>query len=89
MSTIAAIHVFCQGNPSLGSAVVDGLLAWAAFLGASTAFWSALPAAVALFIPSRPDSLSQRIDRELGQGLLVGTLFGALLFFVFVARIVS
>jgi hypothetical protein len=89
MSTIAAIHVFCQGNPSLGSAVVDGLLAWAAFLGASTAFWSALPAAVALFIPSRPDSLSQRIDRGLGQGLLVGTLFGALLFFVFVARIVS
>jgi hypothetical protein len=89
MSAIATIRVFCGGNPSFGTAVVNGLLAWAAFLGASTAFWSAVPAAVALFIPSRPESLSRRINRGLGQGLLVGMLFGALLFFVCVARIVS
>ena len=89
MSVIATIRILCEGNPSLGTAAVNGLLAWAAFVGASTAFWSALPAAVALFIPSRPDALSRRIDRGLGQGLLAGMLFGALLFFVVVARIVS
>lgn len=89
MSAIATIQILCEGHPSLGTSVVNGLLAWAAFLGASTAFWSALPAAVALFIPSRPDSLSRRIDRGLGQGLLIGMLFGGLAFLVFVARLVS
>jgi hypothetical protein len=89
VTAIATIRVFCEGNTSLGTAVVNGLLAWAAFLGACTAFWSALPAAVALFIPSRPDSLSRRIDRGLGQGLLIGMFVGALLCFVFVARLVT
>lgn len=89
MTPIATIHVFCEGHPSLGSAVVNGLLAWATFVGVCTAFCSALPAAVALFIPSRPDSLSRRINRGLGQGLLAGMALGALMFFVFVARIVS
>jgi hypothetical protein len=89
VTAIATIRIFCEADTSLGSAVVNGLLAWGTFLGASTAFWSAVPAAVALFIPSRPDSLSRRIDRGLGQGLLIGMFVGALLFFVFVARIVS
>jgi hypothetical protein len=89
MSAIAVIHILCEANPSLGTAVVNGLLAWAGVLGGCTVLFSGLPAAVALFIPSRPAALSRRINRGLGLGLLAGILLGALLFFVFVARIVT
>jgi hypothetical protein len=89
MSTIATIRVFCEANPSLGSAAVNGLLAWAGVLGGFTVLFSGLPAAVALFIPSRPDSLARRINQGLGIGFTVGMLLGPLLFFVFVARIAS
>ena len=89
MSAIAIIRAFCEANPSLGTAVVNGLLAWATVLGGCTIAFSGLPAAVALFIPSRPQALSRRINRGLGQGLLVGILFGPLTLFVFIARIVS
>jgi hypothetical protein len=89
MSIAATIRVFCESNTSLGSAVVNGLLAWAAVLGGCTVFCSGLPAAVAVFIPSRPDSLSRRINRWLGYGFLLGMLFGPLTLFVFIARIVS
>jgi hypothetical protein len=42
MSTIATIRVLCETNPSLESAVVNGLLAWAGTLGGLTAFGSGL-----------------------------------------------
>ncbi len=89
MSTIATIHVLCEANPSLGTTVVNGLLAWAGVLGGCTVFCSGLPAAVAVFIPGRPQALSRRINRWLGIGFLVGMLIGPVVFFAFVARIVS
>lgn len=89
MSAIAVIHILCEGNPSLGTAVVNGLLAWASWLGACTVFFSGLPAAVALFIPSRPDALARRINRGLGIGLVAGMGGGPLMCFVFIDRVVS
>jgi hypothetical protein len=89
MSTIATIRILCGANPSLGTAVVNGLLAWAGVLGGCTVVFSGLPAAVALLIPSRPDALSRRINRGLGQGFVFGVLLGPLTLFVFAARIVS
>lgn len=88
MPTIAAIHFLCEGSPSLGTAVVNGLLAWAGVLGGSTVFCSGLPAAVAVFIPSRPETLARRINRWLGYGFLAGMPLGAFAFFASVARIV-
>jgi uncharacterized membrane protein YgaE (UPF0421/DUF939 family) len=89
MSTIATIHFLCEGHPSLGTAVVNGLLAWACVLGGLTVLCSGLPAVIAVFIPSRPDSLARRINQGPGYGFLLGMFLGALLFFVFVARLVS
>jgi hypothetical protein len=90
MSVIATIRVFCEGsNPSLGTVLVNGLLAWAGILGGCTVFFSGLPAAVALFIPSRPASLVRRINWGLRIGFTLGMAGGLLMFFVFVARIVS
>lgn len=89
MSSIAVIHILCEANPSLGTSVVNGLLAWAGVLGGCTVFFSGLPAAVAVFIPGRPEALSRRINRWLGIGFLVGMFVGPLVFFAFVARIVS
>jgi hypothetical protein len=83
------IRILCEANASLGTAVVNGLLAWATVLGGLTVLCSGLPAAVAVFIPSRPDSLARRINQGLGYGFLLGMFLGALLFFVFVARLVS
>jgi hypothetical protein len=42
MTAIATIRVFCEGNPSLGTAVVNGLLAWAGALGGLTVFFGPL-----------------------------------------------
>ncbi len=89
MSVIATIRVLCETNSSLGTAIVNGLLAWAGVLGGCTVLFSGLPAAVAVFIPSRPDSLARRINQGVGQGFLVGVSLGALACFAFVARIVS
>jgi hypothetical protein len=89
MSAIATIRVFCEVNPSLGTTVVNGLLAWAGVLGGFTVFFSGLPAAVALFIPGRPQALSRRINRGLGIGFVIGMSLGLLMFFVFIARIAS
>jgi hypothetical protein len=89
MAVASIIHILCEGNSSPGTAIVNGLLAWAAFLGGSTAFWSGLPAAVALLIPSKPESLSRRINHGLGVGLVAGMGGGLLLFFVFIARIAA
>jgi hypothetical protein len=89
MLDAAVIRVLCEANPSLGTAVVNGLLAWAGVLGGSTVFFSGLPAAIALRVPSRPESLSRRINQGLGFGFVVGMGGGVLLFFVFIARVVS
>jgi hypothetical protein len=85
----AVIRILCEASPPLASAVVNGLLAWAGLLGGFTAFFSGLPAAVALFVPSRPASLTRRINWGLGVGFMLGIAFGPLTLFVFVARIVT
>ena len=54
MFVITTIRILCEDNPSLGTAVVNGLLAWAGVLGGCTVLCSGLPAAVAVFIPGRP-----------------------------------
>jgi hypothetical protein len=89
MFVIATIHVFCETNTSLGTAAVNGLLAWAGVLGGLTVFFSGLPAAVALLIPSRPASLQLRINQGMGYGLLIGMAGGFLTFVAFVARIAT
>lgn len=89
MSAIAVIRILCRTNPSLGAAIVNGLLAWAGVLGGCTVFFSGLPAAVALLVPSRPDSLVRRINRGLGWGFVFGMLLGPLTLFVFATRMVS
>jgi hypothetical protein len=89
MSISATIRILCETNPSLGTSVVNGLLAGVAVLGGCTVFCSGLPAAVAVFIPGRPDALSKRINRWLGIGFLLGIPLGFLMFFVFIAKVVS
>ena len=76
MAVTAVIRILCEADRSLGTAVVNGVLAWASVLGGFTVFFSALPAMVALFIPSRPDALARRINRGLGLGLLAGMFVG-------------
>jgi hypothetical protein len=85
----ATIRILCEADTSLGTSIIDGLLAWAAVLGGCTVFCSGLPAAVAVFIPSRPDTLSRRINRWLGYGFIVGMPLGLLMCIVFIARIAS
>ncbi len=89
MTATAIIRVLCEGNPSLWTSIVNGLLAWAAMLGGCTVLLSGLPAAVAMFIPSRPDSLARRINQGLGYGFLAGVPLGAVVFFLFVAKVAS
>jgi hypothetical protein len=86
---LATIQILCEANSSLGMSVVNGLLAWASVLGGCTVFCSGLPAAVSVFIPGRPDALSERINRGLGYGFLLGMATGPLMLFVFVAKIAS
>jgi hypothetical protein len=46
----ATIRILCEADNSLGSAVVNGLLAWAGFLGGCTMLFSGLPAAASALI---------------------------------------
>jgi uncharacterized membrane protein YgaE (UPF0421/DUF939 family) len=89
MSAIATLRVLCDTRPSIGTAIVNGLLAWAAALGGFTVLFSGMPAAVALFIPSRPETLARRINRGLGQGVVLGMMLGPLMLFVFIDKVVS
>jgi hypothetical protein len=89
MSDIAIIRILCEVNPSLGTAVVNGLLAWGTVLGASTAFFSGLPAALLALDSTPADVRADLINRGLGIGFRIGMLAGPLMFFVFVTRIVS
>jgi hypothetical protein len=48
MPVTAVIRILCEADPSLGTAVVNGLLAWSGVLGGCTIVFSGLPAAAAL-----------------------------------------
>jgi hypothetical protein len=85
----AVIHVFCETNPSLGTAIVNGLLAWATVLGACTAFFSGLPAALFARDATPAHVRADLINRGMGIGFRLGMLLGPLMFFVFIAKIAS
>jgi hypothetical protein len=89
VTAIATIRVFCEGNPSLGTAVVNGLLAWGTVLGASTAFFSGLPAALFALDTTPAHVRADLINRGMGAGFRVGMFFGPLIFALFVAKVVS
>ncbi len=89
MSSIAVIQILCEANPSLGTSVVNGLLAWTTVLGGGTALGAGVPAALVALDTTRADLRADLINRGIGVGFMFGMAFGALLFFVFVARLVS
>jgi hypothetical protein len=89
MSDLAIIRILCEANPSLGTAVVNGLLAWGTVLGASTAFFSGLPAALFARDTTPAHIRADLINRGLGIGFRIGMFVGPLMFFVFITRIVS
>jgi hypothetical protein len=89
MTAMAAIHVLCESNPSLGASVVNGLLAWATVLGGSTAFCAGLPAAISMFVPVRSEVRANAINIGVGRGFVVGMALGPLLFFVFVDKLAT
>lgn len=89
VSAIAAIHILCEANPSLGTSVVNGLLAGATALSAWTAFGTGLLAAMSMFIPANPAARTNAINMGLGWGFLIGMVTGLLTLIVFIARIVT
>ncbi len=89
MTAIAIIRAICEDNPSLGTAVVNGVLAWATVLGASTVFFSGLPAALLALDDTPAHVRADLINRGMGIGFRVGMFLGSLMLFVFVARIGS
>jgi hypothetical protein len=89
MSTIATIHVLCEGNPSLGTAFVNGLLAWATLVGGGTAFGAGLMAALFALDSTRAELRADLINRGLGAGFALGMALGFLIFILFVAKLVS
>lgn len=86
---IAVIRFFCQANPTFATSVVNGLLASATVLGGFIALLSGLPAALALFVPVKPEARADAINKGAGCGFLVGMVFALLTLFVFSARLVS
>lgn len=76
MPTIASIHILCESNPSLGTAVVNGLLAWGSVLGASTAFFAGLPAALFARDATPAHVRADLINRGMGIGFRVGMFVG-------------
>ncbi|MGA8363681.1 MAG: hypothetical protein WB709_04095 [Solirubrobacteraceae bacterium] len=89
MSAIAVIRVFCETDPSFATTVVNGLLAWATFLGGLTAFCAGLPAALFALDTTPAHVRSDLINRGLGVGFGLGIVLGPLTLFVFIARLVS
>jgi hypothetical protein len=85
----ATIRILCEANPSLGTAVVNGLLAWATVLGGFTVLFSGLPAALLALDATPAHVRADLINRGMGLGFRVGMPIGMLMFFVFVARLVS
>ncbi len=89
MSIAAVIRVFCEADPSLGAAAVNGLLAWATVLGGLTAFCSGLPAALVALDRTPAHVRADLINRGLGVGFRIGMPAGLLMFFVFITKIAS
>ena len=89
MPVTATIRILCETNPSLGTALVNGLLAWATMLGGGTALGAGLLAALLALDTTREDVRADLINRGMGVGFILGAAVGCLLFFVFVARLVS
>lgn len=89
MTVTATIRILCETNPSLGTAVVNGLLAWATVLGGGTALGAGAPAALVALDTTPAHLRSDLINRGLGIGFSLGMLAGLLMFFVFIAKIAS
>jgi len=61
MSVTAVIRIPCESNPSLGTTVVNGLLAWAGVLGGATVFFLLPLRLVCNMKPSLQASLKRAI----------------------------
>lgn len=89
MYSLASIRILCETNPSLGTAVVNGLLAWATMLGGGTALGAGMLAALLALDDTHAEVRADLINRGMGAGFVVGMAAGVVLFFVFVARLAS
>jgi hypothetical protein len=89
VTAIATIRVLCEADTSLGTAVVNGLLAWAGILGGLTAFGSGLPAALFALDTTPAHVRADLINRGLGLGFRIGMAAGLLMFVLFVAKVIS
>jgi len=89
MFDTAIIRILCEANPSFGTAVVDGLLAWATMLGGGTALGGGLLAALIAFDTTKADLRADLINRGMGAGFMFGAALGLVTFVLFAARIVS
>ncbi len=89
VSAIAVIRVLCETDPSLATTIVNGLLAWATFLGGLTTFCAGLPAALFALDATPANVRADLINRGLGVGFGLGIIVGPLTLFVFIARLVS
>jgi len=79
VTAMATIHVLCETSVSLGTSVIDGLIAWATILSAGTAFGAGLPAAMLLFDDTvRAKERADQINRGIGVGFIVGVFIGPL-----------
>jgi uncharacterized membrane protein len=72
VTAIATIRILCEANPSLGTTIVNGLLACGTVLGASTAFFSGLPAALFALDTTPARVRADLINRGLGTGVHAG-----------------
>jgi hypothetical protein len=89
VSAIAAIRILCEANPSFGTSVVNGLLAWMTVLGGFTAFGMGFEAYRVTSVRLRPEVQAAAINRGLGKGFKWGMYGGFLMLFVFIAKLVT
>jgi hypothetical protein len=89
MTVTALVRILCETHPSLGTAIVNGLLAWATLLGGGTALGGGLLAALVAFDTTKADVRADLINRGVGAGFLLGAALGLLTFVFFAARIFS
>lgn len=85
----ATIRIFCESNPTLVTAAVNGLLAWAMMLGGGTALGGGLPAALMALDKTRADVRADLINRGIGAGFIAGAAVGMLLFVLFASKLVT
>ena len=87
MFSSATIHILCETHPSFETAVINGLLAWATFLGGGTALGGGLLAALMALDSTRADVRADLIN--CGVGFVLGAAAGFLTFIVFAPRVVT